>query len=81
MDFAKTFSIKMFVLFSGGMLGKNIAPFYELLTAPMIKVRGKASELVPCSLLPHWNSVRFFVTGSLYNLNSMDKVKFVTLYR
>ena len=27
----------------------------------------KASELVPCSLLPHWNSVRFFATVSLYD--------------
>ena len=26
----------------------------------------KASELVPCSLLPHWNSMRFFATVSLY---------------
>ena len=25
----------------------------------------KASELVPCSLLPHWNSMRFFATVSL----------------
>ena len=27
----------------------------------------KASELVPSSLLPHWNSMRFFVTVSLYD--------------
>ena len=27
----------------------------------------KASELVPCSLLPHWNSMRFFATVSLYD--------------
>ena len=26
----------------------------------------EASELVPCSLLPHWNSMRFFATVSLY---------------
>ena len=25
-------------------------------------VFNKASELVPCSLLPHWNSMRFFAT-------------------
>ena len=41
----------------------------------------KASELVPCSLLPHWNSMRFFATVSLYDSNSMDEVKFATLYR
>ena len=29
--------------------------------------RLKASELVPCSLLPHWNSMRFFATVSLYD--------------
>ena len=29
-------------------------------------VATKASELVPCSLLPHWNSMRFFTTVSLY---------------
>ena len=28
----------------------------------------KASELVPCSLLPHWNSMRFFATVSLTDL-------------
>ena len=28
-------------------------------------VLNKASELVPCSLLPHWNSMRFFATVSL----------------
>ena len=27
----------------------------------------KASELVPCSLLPYWNSMRFFATVSLYD--------------
>ena len=36
----------------------------------------KASELVPCSLLPHWNSMQFFATVSLYDSNSMDEVKF-----
>ena len=41
----------------------------------------KASELVPCSLLPHWNSMRFFATVSLYDSNSMDEVKFATLCR
>ena len=41
----------------------------------------KASELVPCSLLPHWNSMRFFTTGSLYDSNSMEEVKFATLYQ
>ena len=29
--------------------------------------QAKASELVPCSLLPHWNSMRFFATVSLYD--------------
>ena len=38
----------------------------------------KASELVPCSLLPHCNSMRFFATVSLYDSNSMDEVKFAT---
>ena len=41
----------------------------------------KASKLVPGSLLPHWNSMRFCVTGSLYYSNSMEEVKFATLYR
>ena len=39
----------------------------------------KASELVPCSLLPHWNSMQFSVTVSLYDSNSMGEVKFATL--
>ena len=43
------------------------------------QVHIKASELVPCSLLPHWNSMRFFATVSLYDSNSMDEVKFATL--
>ena len=38
----------------------------------------KASELVPCRLLPHWNSMWFFVTGSLYDSNSVEEVKFAT---
>ena len=29
------------------------------------QTKPKASELVPCSLLPHWNSMRFFATVSL----------------
>ena len=33
------------------------------MTLPLLP---KASELVPCSLLPHWNSMRFFATVSLY---------------
>ena len=37
---------------------------------PMYHVLTKASELVPCSLLPHWNSMRFFATGSLYDSGS-----------
>ena len=41
----------------------------------------KASELVPCSLLPHWNSMRFFATVSLSDMNSLQEVKFATLYR
>ena len=44
-------------------------------------VKLKASELVPDSLLPHWNSMQFFGTGSLYESSSMEEVKFVTLYR
>ena len=39
----------------------------------------KASELVPCSLLTHWNLMRFFTTVSLYDSNSVDEVKFTTL--
>ena len=42
---------------------------------------GKASELVPCNLLPHWNSMRFFATVSLSDMNSLQEVKFATLYR
>ena len=41
----------------------------------------KASELVPCSLLPHWNSMRFFGTVSLSDMNSLQEVKFATLHR
>ena len=41
----------------------------------------KASELVPCSLLPHWNSMRFFATVSLSDMNSLQEVKFAILYR
>ena len=41
----------------------------------------KASELVPCSLLPHWNSMRFFATVSLSDMASLQEVKFSTLYR
>ena len=35
----------------------------------------KASELFPCSLLPHWNSMLFFATLSLYDseLNGWSK--------
>ena len=43
-------------------------------------LHSKAPELVPGTLLPHWNSMRFFATGSLYDSNSMDEVKFATLY-
>ena len=56
------------------MAAINLAFFITLSTV-------KASKLVPCSLLPHWNSMRFIVTGSLYDSNSMDEVKFATLYR
>ena len=48
---------------------------------PDQSIYAKASELVPCSLLPHWNSMRFFATVSLYDSNSMDEVKSATLYR
>ena len=41
----------------------------------------KASELVPCSLLPHWNSMRFFATVSLSDMNSLQEVKFATQHR
>ena len=45
------------------------------------RIETKASELVPCSLLPHWNSMRFFATVSLSDMNSLQEVKFATLYR
>ena len=41
----------------------------------------EASELVPCSLFPHWNSMRFFATVSLSDMNSLQEVRFGTLYR
>ena len=41
----------------------------------------KASELVTGSLLSHWNSMQFFATGSLSDMNSMQEVRFATLYR
>ena len=51
----------------------------RLISKPLSTV-AKASELVPGSLLPHWNSVWFFVTGSLSELNSLLEVRFMTLY-
>ena len=33
------------------------------------------------SLLPDWNSMRFNATESLYESNSMEEVKFTTMYR
>ena len=41
----------------------------------------KASELVPGSLFPRWNSIRFFARGSLYDTSSLAEVRFATLYR
>ena len=41
----------------------------------------KAFKLVPGSLLPRSNSMWIFTTGSLYDSNSMEEVKFATLYR
>ena len=40
----------------------------------------KASELVPGSLFPRWNSMWIFARGSLYNSTSLAKVRFATLY-
>ena len=39
----------------------------------------KVSELVPCSLLPYWNSMPLFATVSLSDMNSLQEVKFATL--
>ena len=40
---------------------------------------GSEQGLVPCSLLPHWNSMRFFATVSLSDMTSLQEVKFATL--
>ena len=40
----------------------------------------KASELVPGSLFPRWNSMRFFARGSLYDTSSLVEVRFATIY-
>ena len=40
----------------------------------------KASKLVPGSLFPHWNSMRFFMMGSLYDTSLLAEVRFATLY-
>ena len=50
-------------------------------TLTMTHVLPKASELVPGSLLLHWNSMRFFATGSLSDMNSLQEVRFTTLCR
>ena len=41
----------------------------------------KASELVPGSLLPHWNSMRFFARRSLSDMSSLQEVRFEILNR
>ena len=46
---------------------KGISIFHDSVTGDSNALEStKASELVPCSLLPHWNSMRFFATVSLY---------------
>ena len=54
---------------------------YSAATSYMAAIVTKASKLVPGSLFPHWNSVRFFATVSLSDMNSLQEVKFATLYR
>ena len=41
----------------------------------------KASELVPSTLFPHWNSMWFFARGSPYDTSSLGEVRFTTLCR
>ena len=50
-----------------GMYTTVFVIFLHLMMISLMKTYGvtKASELVPCSLLPHWNSMQFFATVSL----------------
>ena len=41
----------------------------------------KASELVPSSLFPRWNSMWIFARGALYDSSSLAEVRFATLYQ
>ena len=59
--------IRKIIVHSGSYRGEatDNFPHHTSADEPSI-VQYKASELVPCSLLPHWNSMRFFATVSLY---------------
>ena len=58
-------------------------PTLQILSKPAMPaaVALTASELVPSSLFPHWNSMRFFMRGSLYNTSSLAEVRFTTPYQ
>ena len=47
----------------------------------VIRIKTKASALIPGSLFLRWNSMRFFARGSLYDKSSVNEVRFATLYR
>ena len=46
----------------------------------VIRIKTKASALIPGSLFLRWNSMRFFARGSLYDKSSVNEVRFATLY-
>ena len=49
---------------------------YSSLRLSMRCITINQSELVPGSLLPQWNSMQFFATGSLSDSNSVEEEKF-----
>ena len=68
-----------FRIFWAPILRLSVKDSHTYIPVTFLSDKAKASELVPCSLLPRWNSMRFFATVSLYDSNSMDEVKFATL--
>ena len=64
-------------------MGRNVGTNWLLPENPKLTycTSYKASELVPGSWFPRWNSMRFFGRGSIYDTSSLAKVRFATLYR
>ena len=71
-------------LFHSDFQGKKIhtdTKNSDLFNKNVSSVWTKASELVPSSLFPRWNAMRFFAMGSLYDTSSLAEERFATLYR